>query len=282
MYRLAFRKMVDTYHKKRRFWFYRNKIEFVWHSWAASVPDKSALGSFYPGDNYVDMVGISVFSQLYPKSQLGSVDTVDLVLDFAKSHGKPVMIAESTVYGGIDSMDDPWNDWFQPVLALIERNDVAMWSYINCDWTEQPMWQYAGFGDTRLSSNGTVMDLWNERVLDDPRFLMRIGSENNARVSTQSRLFSFPVVADISSSSSSVVSTTASGKLVASPWLWIPVSVVVVVAGFCLRYFCRRDPDRVGYVPLEDEIGDEYQEVIIEPNRTGYGALADEDFSEGL
>jgi hypothetical protein len=33
------------------------------------------------------------------------------------------------------------------------------------------MWHQVGFGDTRLDSNGTVLRLWHDKVLQNPRFL---------------------------------------------------------------------------------------------------------------
>jgi len=93
---------------------------------------------------------------------------------FLLSRTVPVMIAESTAFGGIDTMEDPWSDWFQPTLDLIKEHDIAMWSYINADWDAQPMWKGIGFGDTRLSTNWTVLELWQPRVLANPRFLRRL------------------------------------------------------------------------------------------------------------
>jgi hypothetical protein len=56
---------------------------------------------------------------------------------------QPIMIAESTPFGGIhlsrnvtglaEEMDT-WETWFGKVLSLIDRFDISMWSYINCNW----------------------------------------------------------------------------------------------------------------------------------------------------
>jgi hypothetical protein len=131
------------------------------------------LEQYYPGDDVVDWIGLSVFSQLYrnPRvQQLGNTETLQQVLEFAKTHQKPTMIAESTPFGGIDTLLDPWEDWFQPVLDLIETYDIGAWSYIDCDWESQPMWKGVGFGDTRLASNATVQQLWQHHVLESARF----------------------------------------------------------------------------------------------------------------
>jgi hypothetical protein len=170
-----------------------DKIAFCWHSWAA--PKVAPLQDFYPGDDLVDWIGISIFQQLYPWANAetiadfagGSLDQVQEVLEFAKQHDKPIMIAESTPFGGIDLGDmtmvtnnttitdtDIWKLWFQPTLDLIGDYDIAMWSYINCDWNAQPMWKGVGFGDTLLSSSSEVMTYWWEKVLQEDRFLNQL------------------------------------------------------------------------------------------------------------
>lgn len=176
------------YCRKHHRWCRDNhKIQFVWHSWAA--PRLASLEDFYPGNAFVDWMGISLFQQWYPWStESGSADDVEQVLEFAKQHDKPVMIAESTPFGGIEwnlsevqqkhnyssvpsSLQDPWQRWFQPTLDLIDKYDISMWSYINCAWDSQPMWKGVGFGETRLSTSAEVMDQWKRFVLDNPRFL---------------------------------------------------------------------------------------------------------------
>ena len=161
-YRQAFRYIVSRIRSKV---VPSSKIQMVWHSWAAGVPNGWALEDFYPGDAFVDWIGMSVFTQLYENSAIGNRSTVQEVIDFANDHSKPIMIAESTPFGGIDAMRDPWERWFEPVLELIEAHDIGMWSYINCDWRDQPMWHTSDFGDSRLSTNATVLRLWNERIL---------------------------------------------------------------------------------------------------------------------
>ena len=73
----------------------------VWHSWAAGLPSNATLDDFYPGDDLVDWVGVSVFQQFYPNDVGGTVKDLEHVLNFAERHSKPSMIAESTPFGGI-------------------------------------------------------------------------------------------------------------------------------------------------------------------------------------
>lgn len=168
IYRAAFRYMVNRCRGQCR-----HKIDFVWHSWAASLTTAQELVNFYPGTEYVDWVAVSLFTQFYPGSALGRLNTtVQPVLDWAVAHGHPIMIAESTPYGGIDTQHDPWADWFAPTLRLIEDYHIELWSYIDANWTQQPMWKYAGFGNTLLDVNSTVLRLWHSHVLSNPRFVM--------------------------------------------------------------------------------------------------------------
>jgi hypothetical protein len=177
LYARAFRTIVEACIVQYSVSVCQSKISYVFHSWAAGVPDGTILSDYYPGDEYVDWIGISIFSQLYDPSRykyaVGDLSTVRHVLDFAQQHEKPIMIGESTPFGGILHLSDPWNDWFVPVLHLIDEYDISLWCYIHCNWNDQAMWRTAGFGDSRLTVNTTVLTLWQDQVLqNNPRFEM--------------------------------------------------------------------------------------------------------------
>jgi hypothetical protein len=201
LYQTAFRKLVDACEDQLGPRNCHRKIAFVWHSWAAPRVVES-LDEFYPGDAYVDWVGVSIFQQVYPWANTddkngggnfagGNMKRLLEVLEFATVRGKPIMIAESTPFGGMDVAStkiakgfmDPsnevdeliWELWFEKTIDLIEEFDISMWSYINCDWDSQPMWHGIGFGDTRISSSKAVTHYWSEKVLQrNSRFSNRI------------------------------------------------------------------------------------------------------------
>ena len=52
--------------------------------------DGLSLESFYPGDDVVDWIGVSIFQQVLPWSPFwaGTVKDVENVLDFARVHDK--------------------------------------------------------------------------------------------------------------------------------------------------------------------------------------------------
>jgi hypothetical protein len=97
-YIAAFQIIVDTCRAKLSTRALK-KIEFVWHSWAAELAPGRIIDDFYPGDDYVDWVGISIFQQLYPWSNKhdtmsdgnfasGSRSFVVAVLQYAQKHDK--------------------------------------------------------------------------------------------------------------------------------------------------------------------------------------------------
>jgi len=90
MYILAFQKIVSDcreYLSEDAL----SRVLFVWHSWAAPMAKESlSLTDFYPGDDFVDWIGVSIFQQVLPWSPYwgGKVSDIESVLDFAKKHDK--------------------------------------------------------------------------------------------------------------------------------------------------------------------------------------------------
>ena len=78
-------------------------VAFVWHSYGEAPRDNISVDSWYPGDEYVDWCGLSIFNQPYncQTQHLCEFEYADRFLSFCKSRFKPSMIAESTPYGGI-------------------------------------------------------------------------------------------------------------------------------------------------------------------------------------
>ncbi|MET9874694.1 endo-1,3-beta-xylanase [Actinacidiphila glaucinigra] len=165
--------------------------------WNYVVTDPAHYDAWYPGDQYVDWVGVSAF---YGTGSVGtqwgcsSYDTSptglqNRVLDFARGHGKPVMIAESSPQGYDNGAhtkscimrknpvatgaDTVWNEWYRPWFAWItaNRDVIRAAAYINTDWDGQTQWQCADgaaaggpgcsngyWGDARIQADATIRD----------------------------------------------------------------------------------------------------------------------------
>lgn len=137
-------------------------VQMVWHAWGGAPMD---INAWYPGDDVVDLVGISLF----PLAEMPG--KVENVASFAAQHKKPLMIAEAapqTAHPPTNAAS--WSAWYQGVFDFIEKHDVRVLSYINQDWNAQSVWASQGvWGNSRLQ--GTPLEKQWQSALQAPRFL---------------------------------------------------------------------------------------------------------------
>lgn len=141
----AYQRLVDRFRKNGI-----TNVAFVWHSYG-SVASKD-ISPWYPGDSYVDWVGLSYFNQ--PQGYMKPV------VEFAKLHQKPLMIGEASPWVMQTKYANSWNLWFKPLFKFARENNVKAISYISCDWNS--MAQFAGqkWGDTRLQTSPEILKQW--------------------------------------------------------------------------------------------------------------------------
>lgn len=157
----AYRHIVDLMRKKGV-----DNVAFVWHSYAAKPYKDYPISAWYPGDDYVDWVGISVFGHAYNGIDFGQY--CDDVLEFAKTHKKPVMIAESNPIHGVDSNSaDVWDDWFVNYFTFIYNKNIKAISFINENWPETRIPGITEWKDSRLFNNEQVSRAWFEETNKD-------------------------------------------------------------------------------------------------------------------
>ncbi len=116
-YAAAFRHIVDVFRAEGV-----TNVAFVWNLMGWSFNDRSDVDvdGFYPGDDYVDLVGGDGYNW-YPQrgSWVSFQQIFQPVYDFSVAHGKPLMVAEYGV------MEDPSNpglkgQWFRDALATLQ------------------------------------------------------------------------------------------------------------------------------------------------------------------
>lgn len=150
----AYRKIADKFREMKI-----DNISYVWSSAAANPFKGHPISAWYPGDDYVDWVGLSVFRQF--DGSLGKEADIKRLCDFAKEKKLPIAIVESTPFGSKGGIpDSKWDSWFKKVFKLIEDNDIQMFCYINTNWDEQWMWKGQGWGDCRIQNNPTIKKKW--------------------------------------------------------------------------------------------------------------------------
>lgn len=150
-------------------------VAFVWQS-KGTGSNQEVLEEWYPGDEWVDWCAYSYFGN--PDQEM---------LTFARSHNKPVFIAEATPVleqGGLffnaDLSDEEiakgvWEQWFIGFIATLNNNKdvIKAFSYINADWSSQPMWLNNPIFqkvDSRIQESEYISKKWKEEIAN-PRYL---------------------------------------------------------------------------------------------------------------
>ncbi len=152
-YRLAFRHIVERLRAAQ----VRN-VAFVWHSFS-NLP-QHPWADWYPGDDYVDWFGVSVFGQpnIYMKK----------FAEMAKEHHKGFMVAAAAPGGsGTRYGEGSWKLWFGPFFKFISDEKVRVVCYNNLYWDEIPLCKGWHWGDSRVEVNEIVKKRWMEEILRD-------------------------------------------------------------------------------------------------------------------
>ena len=161
---------------------YDDRIAMVWQVASYCPNPAGQLNSWYPGDQYVDWIGLSYFSP-----QDCNWDRVNEAAEFARTHNKPLFINESTPQryqiSDLNYSTDPaqgsnrmsktaqqiWDEWYGNYFNFINRySDVLKGiTYINADWDQQTRWGDFGdgygegyWGDSRVQANPTILNNW--------------------------------------------------------------------------------------------------------------------------
>lgn len=131
-------------------------VLYVWHSYAGFV--QGSRERWYPGDDYVDWVGLSFF-EAYNRGNM------DNIVRIARTHNKPLMIAEATPLGhNVKDGAKVWRLWYQKLFDFISARDVRILCYINWDWEKFPMFKGQGWGNGRVEENRFIKRQWLEHV----------------------------------------------------------------------------------------------------------------------
>lgn len=191
----------------------------VWQS--AAWPDPTIAGDrtaiydhrqnnhllkWYPGDDVVDWIGLSVFYRDLSQWNYQPVYTPqmaqDKVLDFARQRAKPVFIAEAAPQGYhvakltkspiqtnaavATTAEEIWSNWYQLLFNYIDNNRdvIKALAYINTHWESQGMWhcapgkqagkpgcQNGNWGDSRVQANELIKQRWLAEISDPNRWV---------------------------------------------------------------------------------------------------------------
>ena len=201
-YIAAYRRIVDGMRAANV-----TNVQFVWQG-AASSTDMvldggrhDSIRDWYPGDEYVDWLGLSWFMHPDEKPEIALDFAVltprqlsDEIVRLAREVGKPVLIAEAApqaydlrdgttahhapVWDGAAgtatravSDEQIWHDWFQPLFDYMHANDdvIRGLAYINIRWDAQDMWnapyESGYWGDTRIEASDAIARRFNAAII---------------------------------------------------------------------------------------------------------------------
>ncbi len=129
------------------------------HGGAAAGEATKRYGAFYPGDDVVDWWGLNLFT-----TQGLEAGATKGFLDEAARDKFPVMIGESAPRGvPVREGQRAVEGWFGPYFGLIRGAEgIKAFCYIDWDWRVYPQW--AGWGDSRVEDDATVLRFYRGQV----------------------------------------------------------------------------------------------------------------------
>lgn len=129
-YRLLYQRLVD---------YMTPRTGYVLFCWSPDVSNL-AFEQFYPGDEYVDIVGRDIYSFSNGESRR-SVAQLEATINFAEQHGKVAAFTETGYTAGGMSFEDGDPDWWTTkvldALMQSERGLKIAWvlTWINTSWS---------------------------------------------------------------------------------------------------------------------------------------------------
>ncbi len=156
-YKQAYRYIVDRLRSRDI-----SNIDFVWHTIAWRDKDWPAYDplKWYPGDEYIDWVGISFFDSKQDKERIKAAE-------IAHQINKPLMIAESSPF--FQYTNDEKLEWMNKLFEYMKTYRVNFLSYINVNWDHLPMFKNQKWGDSRLQIEPVIMSKWLEEIKEFKR-----------------------------------------------------------------------------------------------------------------
>lgn len=150
-YAQAFRYVVDFLRRQGV-----HNAAYVWHSYCWTQKASEQWLAWYPGDDYVDWFGASMFAM---PNQLW---TVSSFVKLAREYHKPFMIAESTPWGMYTVRGKV--DFLNHIFRFIKEENIEAFCYIDSNWDIMPMYRDQHIGDARIEENADIRNLWLNEV----------------------------------------------------------------------------------------------------------------------
>ena len=136
--------------------------QYVYHPVRGCGPD------LYPGDDATDFIGFSIFNNdvCMPVGSTGNCAGQTLDVNVVKNlqwAPKPKLIAESAVQAPAAASGADFVTYLTHVKSLIEKYDIAGWTYINSNWPTHG-WPADTWGDSRVEHKPQALAWWKQNI----------------------------------------------------------------------------------------------------------------------
>lgn len=155
------------------------RTEYVLFCWS---PDKTFATEYYPGDEYVDVIGFDGYGEGNPRTKWFTVELMieglESAVDFAAAHGKVVAFTETgfdtTRSINYQETDPDW--WTESVLKPIQASEKASriaWilTWVNSGWSGP----YVPYSESSEASKEDFRKFYND---PSTLFLKEVAEEN--------------------------------------------------------------------------------------------------------
>ena len=132
--------------------------------WDLEIPDGVATYfDYYPGDQYVDWIGINIF-----QAKAFQDATLSGLFAQARARKKPVMMGEETGFSvGAQNGGTSWNGWYAQFFSFLQANpEVKQFNYIDWNWANYPQWSTWGDARLELDTATYVRNLYLAQLTD--------------------------------------------------------------------------------------------------------------------
>lgn len=127
-------------------------VALVWES--ASLCGESfggySLADWYPGDEFVDWIGIH-YSDQYTECE---GQPIEAGIQFSREHFKPVIITKAAPIGyDMGATDEIWNEWFIPFFKFVNDNNDVVRAI-----------SYTNDSENNIQSNDEIIKRWKKET----------------------------------------------------------------------------------------------------------------------
>ncbi len=187
-YRDAYRHIIDIFRKENV-----NHVTWFFHPTMYSTEplDEWNLPKYYyPGDDYIDWIGVSIYGPLHPKENYW--DSFDEVLEYDNSYKKILNISSNKPFAILEmgvTDNHPMGDkseWLKDGFESIINNKYIKFQAINY-WHEN--WDNDGsITSLRLDSSNKVLKTFKE-IINNDIFISKPRFSKNSEISKKKLLF---------------------------------------------------------------------------------------------